>query len=125
MDARVKGMVNGNSVAEGWERENGMRIRTIVERCWERSWKRTEGFGNGEDNGWDCDRVPSEYRSDIDKRGIEFGSGRGGGKSGMLGDNMDGWKEEEPGSVHRSTRILLVGEHALHRTLKGRRRPRC
>ena len=102
-----------------------MRIRTNITRCWERSWKTTEGFGDGEDSGWDCDQVPNGCRRDIDRRGIEFGSGRGGGKSGMLGDNVDGWKEEEPGNVLWSTRILLVGEHALHQTLEGKRRPRC
>ena len=114
------------SVAVGeWEQENGVKIRMIVARWWERSWKRTEGFDDEEDSGWGCDRAPSGYKRGIDRRGTDFGNGLGGGRSDMLGGNVDGWMGGEPENFLQSTRTLLVEECVLRQTLGGRKKRRC
>ena len=114
--ARAEGMVSGSSVAGEWEQENSVKIRMIIARWLERSWKRTEGFGDEEDNGWGCDQGPNECRRDIGKQGIGFGNGLNGGKNGMLGDSAGEWAGEGLGSYLRSTKTLLVKECVLRQT---------
>ena len=97
----------------------------IVRSWWGRNWKRIEGCGNEEDSGWGCGPGPSEYSGDIDRRGIGFDSVRDGDKSGMLGDNVGGWKEGEPESVRQSTRTRLAGGHVPRWIPKEKRRPKC
>ena len=96
----------------------------IVGSWWEKNWKRTGGCGDEGDSGWGCGPGPSEYSGDIDRRGIGSDSVRDDDKSGMLGDNVGGWKEGELESVRQSTRTRLVGGHVPRRIPKEKRRPK-
>ena len=69
--------------------------------------------------------MPSEYRRDIDRRGIDSDNDLSDGKSGMLDDNVDEWKEEGLGSYLLSTKIQPAEEHILHQIPRERMRPRC
>ena len=106
-----------------WERRGGgvgtgdnVRIWTIVARWWERSWKRTVGFGDEGDSGWGYDPGPNECRKDIGKQDIGFDNGLNGGKNDMLGDNAGEWMGEGLESCLRSTKILLAEECVLRQT---------
>ena len=116
MGARAKGMASGSGVAGGWEQGNNVRIWTIVARWWERSWKRTVGFGDEGDSGWGYDPGPNECRKDIGKQDIGFDNGLNGGKNDMLGDNAGEWMGEGLESCLRSTKILLAEERVLRQT---------
>ena len=96
----------------------------IITKWWGRNWRRTEGFGNGEGNGWDCVPGPNECRKDIGRLGIGFGNGLDSGRSGMLGDNVDEWMGEGLGNFLQSTKILPVEERVLHLTRGEKRRQR-
>ena len=118
-------MANGSGEAGEWEQENGERIWKIVARWWERSWKRTEGFGSEEDNGWGYGRGPSRCSGGIGRRGIGSDSALGGGRSGMLDDSVGEWTGEGLESYLKSTKTLLVEGHVLRQIPRGRMRPRC
>ena len=109
-------MASGSGMVGEWEQENGVKIRTITARWWEKNWTRTEGFSDEEDNSWGCDQGTNECRRDIGKQGIGFGNGLNGGRNGMLGDRAGEWMGEGPGSYLRSTKTLLVEELVLHQT---------
>ena len=97
----------------------------IVGNWWEKNWKKIGGCDDEGDSGWGYGRGPSGYSGGIGIQDIDFGSGQDNGKSGMLDDNVDGWKEGEPENVLRSTRTRLVGGHVPHQILKEKKRPRC
>ena len=118
------GTVNESSAVGEWEQESGERTQMIVARWLGKSWKRTEGFGDGGDNGWGYGLGPSECSGGIGRRDIDFSNGQDDGKSGMLGGSVGGWKEGEPENVPQSTRTRLVGGHVPRRIPRGRRRPR-
>ena len=117
-------MASGSGVVGEWKQENGVKIRMIAARWSERSWKRTEGFGDEEDNGWGCDQGPNECRRDIGRQDIGFGNGLNDGKNGMLGDSADEWTGVGLGNCLRSTKTLLVEERVLRQTQGGKRRQR-
>ena len=76
----------------------------IAGNWWERNWKKIGGYSDEGDSGWGYGWGPSGCSGDIGRRGIDFGNGQDDGKSGMLGDSVDGWKGEEPVNVRRSTK---------------------
>ena len=125
MGARVWGRVNENGVVEEWGQGNGEKNQKIVVKWWERSSRKTAGFGDEEDSGWGCGRVPNGCRRGIGTQGIGFGSGLDGGRNGMLGGNADEWMGEGLGSYLWSTRTLLIEERVLCRIQGGKRRWRC
>ena len=119
-------MASGSGRVEGWEQESGAKIQMIVVKWRERSLRRTAGgFNDEEGSGWGCDQAPSGCKRGIDKQDIDSGNGLGDGKSGMLGDSMDGWKGEELENYLLSTKTRPAEEHVLHWIPEGRKRPRC
>ena len=114
-----------SDAAGEWEQGNGERIRKIVMRWWERSWKMTGEFGDEEDNGWGYGRGPSRCSGGIGRRGIGSDNALGDGRSGMLGDSAGEWTGEGLESYLRSTKTLLVEGHVLHQIPRERTRLRC
>ena len=119
-------MASGNDEEGGLELGIGEKIPTTVMRWSGKNQKGSAGSDVGEgDSGWDYDQVPSGYRRGINKRGIDSGSGPGGGKNDMLDDSRGKLKEGELVHYLQSTKIRLVGGPVLHQIPKGRTRPRC
>ena len=118
-------MASESGVVGEWEQESGEKIRMIVARWWERSWKRTEGLGNEGDNGWGYGRGPSGCSGDIGRQGIGSDNALGDGRSGMLDDSAGEWTGEGLESCLQSTKTPLVEGHVLCQIPRGRTRPRC
>ena len=102
-----------------------MRTWKTGAKCWEMSWKRTGGFGDGGGSGWGYGRGPSGCSGDIGRRGIGSDNAQDNGRNDMLGDSAGGWMGEGLGSCLRSTKTLLVEGHVLRQIPGGKMRPRC
>ena len=118
-------MASGSSEVGEWAQESGEKTQMIVARYWGRNWRRTEGFGDEEGNGWGYGQGPSGCSGGIGRRGIDSDNALGGDRNDMLGDSAGEWTGEGLESYLWSTKTLLVEGHVLRQILMGKMRLRC